>query len=112
MEELENGQTPPGTTPPVTTGQVAAVFDPVPPAIVSGSGLPLQQFNIVITNGTATWQYVSYSLILICKVSPPTTGATIADLDGTNSGTPMVLNTGFSASLAFTYNFVGKLYPY
>jgi hypothetical protein len=104
VEALENGSS--STTPPVTSGQVTAAFTPTPPAVVSGSGLPIQQFNVIITNGTAAWQYVSYSLILTVKASPPTTGATVADLDGTNSGTPMGLTTSFSSSFAFTYNFV------
>lgn len=89
-----------GTTPPIVTGQVTAVFDPIAPAIVSGSGLPIQQFKVVITNGTSTWQYVSYSLILTCKTSPPTTGATVADL------VALKLNTVFGTSLEFTPNFV------
>jgi outer membrane lipoprotein-sorting protein len=105
IEALESGSSS-STTPPVTSGQVTVAFTPTPPAVVSGSGLPIQQFNVVITNGTAAWQYVSYSLILTVKASPPTTGATVADLDGTNSGTPMGLTTSFSSSFAFTYNFV------
>jgi hypothetical protein len=106
VEALESGSSSSSTTPPVTSGQVTAAFTPTPPAVVSGSGLPIQQFNVIITNGTAAWQYVSYSLILTVKASPPTTGATVADLDGTNSGTPMGLATSFSSSFAFTYNFV------
>jgi outer membrane murein-binding lipoprotein Lpp len=83
-----------------TSGQVTAVFDPSAPAIVSGSGLPIQQFNVIINNGTSTWQYVGYSIILTVKNAPPTTGATLTNLAS------MTLNTVFTTSLTFTASFV------